>query len=129
MAAATSSVSLRLHLLRSLQAALCRDLPSARARRLQLRSTRGLETVVEAASYHGSEAAALDGDGDDVSAAELMMRAARSARTAGGGPNGRPGQPKEGGGGSVNATVLAQRAPTPPGLPAEGSGGQGGSVH
>ncbi|WVZ94865.1 hypothetical protein U9M48_040702 [Paspalum notatum var. saurae] len=137
MAVATSSFSLPLHFLRSTasssrlslgQGALRRTSPSARGLlRLQLRPTaRGLETVVAAALYDGGEAAAR-GDGGDVSAAAELVRAART----GGGPNGRPGQPKEGGGGSVNATVLAQRAraPTPPGSPAEGSGGQGGSIH
>ncbi|OEL14983.1 hypothetical protein BAE44_0023998 [Dichanthelium oligosanthes] len=147
--ASSSSLTFPLHLLR------CGTSSSARLGRLsalyrpsssrsvvRLQPTRGLlRPVAAAASYH-DEAAAGHGDNGGIAAASVLLhqvddvaelRAARVGR-APQPPKGRPGKPKEDGGGKIHAapTSAANRAlgaPAPLGLPAEGSGGQGGSRH
>ncbi|RLM62305.1 PH domain leucine-rich repeat-containing protein phosphatase 1-like [Panicum miliaceum] len=115
---------------------------------VRLRAARVLRPVAAAASYH-EEASGYAGAGDDGiaaatsvalhqvddAAAAAELRAARTVGRAPQPPKGRPGKPKEGGGGKVHAAPTTSaakrvpRAPAPPGLPKEGSGGQGGKIH
>lgn len=115
--------------------------PSPHCARMHMQPAKGLKPVT----------ATGRGDGGGVDAASpLRLLAdevapelhAAAKRMVGGGalhsPKGRPGSPTEGsGGGKIRTTHAAAptttfaraRGPTPPGLPAEGSGGNGGTKH
>jgi len=109
-----------------------------------MQPSKGLKSVVVASSYHQDEAAG-HGDNNSIAATGLLHHVdnevAPPELRAGGGalwssPKGRPaGPPREDDGSDkINgaaAPTFATRArgPTPPGLPAEGSGGNGGRKH
>ncbi|CAD6266055.1 unnamed protein product [Miscanthus lutarioriparius] len=110
----------------------------------RMQPSKGLKSVAVASSYHQDEAAG-HGDNNSIAATGLLHHVdnevAPPELRAGGGalwssPKGRPASPprEDDGSDKINgaaAPTFATRArgPTPPGLPAEGSGGNGGSKH
>ncbi|RLN03404.1 PH domain leucine-rich repeat-containing protein phosphatase 1-like [Panicum miliaceum] len=151
----SSSLTLPLQLLRygtsSSHVGLRRPLYRPSPPSIRLLAARGLRPVAAVASYHDEASGGCAGAGDDGivaaatsvglhqvaddAAAAAELRAARCVGRAPQPPKGRSGKPKEGGGGKVHAappTAAAKpvpRAPAPPGLPKERSGGQGGKIH